>query len=98
MHKFWVYAFLKSGVPVHRKLVFQKRQVLDFIDIIFNAHPVSNLSKALIFKGFGALATSFQQSYPQIFWMTFKALKNQALRSVFETSPNRQNLQIYLKP
>jgi hypothetical protein len=38
-----------------------------------------------------ALKTSFQQSYPQIFWMTRKALKNQALRPVFKTSPNYQN-------
>jgi hypothetical protein len=77
--------------------MFKKRQVLDFIEITSNAHLVSNLSKALIFKGFRALVTSFQQSYPQIFWMGCKALKNQALRPVFETSPNSQNLQIHLK-
>jgi uncharacterized protein with HEPN domain len=52
---------------------------------------MSNLAKALIFKAFAALVTSFQQSYPQIFWMTRKALRNQALRPVFKTSPNHQN-------
>jgi len=52
---------------------------------------MSNLAKALIFKAFAALVTSFQQSYPQIFWMTRKALRNQALSLVFKTSPNHQN-------
>jgi hypothetical protein len=52
---------------------------------------VSKLAKALIFKGFQPLATSSQQSYPQIFWMSSKALQNQGLRPVFKTSPNPQN-------
>jgi len=35
---------------------------------------MSNLTKALIYMGFEALTTSFQQSYPQIFWIDIKAL------------------------
>jgi hypothetical protein len=65
--------------------------VLDLYRLFFSAHLVSNLTKALIFKGFEALTTSSQQSYPQIFGMTFKVLQNQALRPDFKTSPNPQN-------
>ena len=49
-------------------------QVIDFIGFYENAHLVSNLSKPLIFKALQALRTSFQQSYPQIFWSEAKAL------------------------
>jgi len=49
-------------------------QVLDFIGFNENAHLVSNLSKPLICKALQALRTSFQQSYPQIFWSEAKAL------------------------
>jgi hypothetical protein len=49
-------------------------QVIDFIGFYENAHLVSNLSKPLIFKALQALGTSFQQSYPQIFWSVVKAL------------------------
>jgi hypothetical protein len=49
-------------------------QVLDLIGFYENAHWVSNLSKALICKAWQALRTSFQQSYPQIFWTEVKAL------------------------
>ena len=49
-------------------------QVIDFIGFYENAHIVSNLSKPLICKALQALRTSFQQSYPQIFWSEAKAL------------------------
>jgi hypothetical protein len=49
-------------------------QVLDLIGFYENAHWLSNLSKALICKAWQALRTSFQQSYPQIFWTEVKAL------------------------
>jgi hypothetical protein len=49
-------------------------QVIDFIGFYENAHLVSNLSKPLICKALQALKTSFQQSYPQIFWSEAKAL------------------------
>jgi hypothetical protein len=49
-------------------------QVLDFVGFYENAHLVSNLSKPLICKALQALKTSFQQSYPQIFWTKVKAL------------------------
>jgi hypothetical protein len=50
-----------------RKPPTPKLQVIDFIELFFDAHLVSNPSKALILKAFTALAPSFQQSYPQIF-------------------------------
>jgi hypothetical protein len=54
--------------------LFKISQVLDFIGFYENAHLVSNLSKPLICKALQALRTSFQQSYPQIFWSEAKAL------------------------
>jgi hypothetical protein len=49
-------------------------QALDFIELFFTAYLLNNPSKPLIYKALEALAVSFQQSYPQIFWMTSKAL------------------------
>jgi hypothetical protein len=49
-------------------------QVLDFIELFKIAQEMCNLAKGLIFKALRALLMSFQQSYPQIFWITSKAL------------------------
>jgi hypothetical protein len=40
----------------------------------------------LIFLALQAVLDSYQQSYPQKYWMAIKVLMNQALRGVFEAS------------
>ena len=42
------------------------------------------VTEGLIFKGLARITPGFQQSYPQKFWMTFKAQKNQALTANFK--------------
>ena len=72
-------------------------QVIDFIGYFYLAHCMGNLLKGLFFKAFRASRASFQQSYPQIFWIMLKVLINQQLTSCFKKSANLQNLQFHWK-
>jgi hypothetical protein len=44
-------------------------------------------AKPLIDKASGRLWTSFQQSYPQKFWISFHFLLNQQLKASFKRMP-----------
>ncbi|PIT83213.1 hypothetical protein B9Z40_06050 [Limnohabitans sp. 15K] len=58
---------------------------------------MGNLLEGLIFKASSASQSSFQQSYPQIFWIKPKVLKNQGLTSCFKKLANLQYPQIHLE-
>jgi hypothetical protein len=58
---------------------------------------MGNLVEGLIFKASRAVRPSFQQSYPQIFWIKLKVLKNQGLTSCFKKLANLQKPRIHLK-
>jgi hypothetical protein len=47
---------------------------------------VGSLVKALIYKGLAAVQQTYQQSYPQKFWMSPKSFMNQRLKSTFASS------------
>ena len=73
----------------------RKLQVIDSIGYFYLAHCMGNLLKGLFFKAFRASRASFQQSYPQIFWIMLKVLINQQLTSSFKKPANLQNLQFH---
>lgn len=50
----------------------EKLQVFDLIEVNGLADFAGNLSKALICKALQSLKATFQQSYPQKFWMVWK--------------------------